>query len=154
MKEETWEGEESALTAYRGPLTPVYYFKYLERILSELDDDWLTVVHNLIWVLKKWERLTRLLGREGTDAWTSGMFYVEVVQVVMLYGSETWVMSLHIGITLSIFHHRVDRILMECQLCRGLYRIWVYPLLVEDIAEAVLKEVETYVYRPPKTAAH
>ena len=37
----------------------------------------------------------------------SGLFYIVVVQLVILYGSETWVMSLLIVRTLGIFHHRV-----------------------------------------------
>ena len=54
-------------------------------------------------------RLARVLIREGADAWTSGQIYLAVVQSVMLYGSETWVMTPHIGRVLGIFHHRVDR---------------------------------------------
>ena len=35
----------------------------------------------------------KLLGREGVDRRTVGIFYVEVVQEVLLFGSETWVMT-------------------------------------------------------------
>ena len=38
-----------------------------------------------------------MLSREGADVWILGRVYVLVVQAVMLYGSETWVMIPHIG---------------------------------------------------------
>ena len=46
------------------------------------------------------------MGREGEDARMLGLFYVAVVQVVLMYGSETWVMSPRIGRTLCGFHNR------------------------------------------------
>ena len=49
----------------------------------------------------------RLLSRDGADARTSGRIYMVVVQAVMLYRSETWVMKPLIGRVLGGFHHRV-----------------------------------------------
>ena len=76
--------------------------------MSVSDDDWMAVVKNLRWAQKKWERMIRVLGREGAYSWMLGVFYIAVVKAVLLYGSETWVMSLFIGRTLGGFHHRVD----------------------------------------------
>ena len=50
-----------------------------------------------------------------------GVFYVEVVQEVLFYGSETWVVSHCIGRTLVRFHHRVAWIIMGNQPWKGLY---------------------------------
>ena len=33
-----------------------------------------------------WERLLQAMGREGADDWMLGIFYVVVVQAVLLYG--------------------------------------------------------------------
>ena len=41
--------------------------------------------------------MTRVLSREGADARTSGQIYLAVVQVFIIYGSETWVMTPRIG---------------------------------------------------------
>ena len=46
------------------------------------DNDWITVVENLKEAQKRWERLTRILGREGEDLRLSGMFFKVVVQAV------------------------------------------------------------------------
>ena len=81
------------LTAYGSPLETIPSFKYLVRILLESDDEWPAVVHNLRKVRKKWALLSRVLGREREDAQTKGLFYVVVVQVVLMYGLETWVIS-------------------------------------------------------------
>ena len=77
------------------------------------DNDWPMVVRNLRWAWKKWDQMTHLLGREGADARMSGMFYVVVVQIFLLYGLETWVMYPCIGRTLHVFHHRVEEATVE-----------------------------------------
>ena len=46
------------------------------------------MVHNLRKARNKWERLLWVLGREGVDARILGIFYVVVVQEVLLYGPE------------------------------------------------------------------
>ena len=119
------EGSATALTAYGHPLAPVSSFKYLGRILLVSDNDWAVVVRNLRRARKKWARLTRVLGREGEDAQALGMFYIAVVQVVLLYGSETWVMYPRIGKTLGGFHHRVACILKRRKPWRDQDGMWV-----------------------------
>ena len=66
-----------------------------------------------------------------------------VVQFLLLYGSETWVMKLHIGRVLGRFNHRVDLRLTGRQPRRGRDGVWVYPLLEDAMEEVGLKEVNT-----------
>ena len=54
-----------------------------------VDEDWTTVVRNLRQAWKNWALLMQFLEREGANVQTPGMFYVAVVQAVLLYGSET-----------------------------------------------------------------
>ena len=98
---------ETAITANRIPLDPVTSFKYLGRVLSVADSNGPAVVHNIWRGRQKWARISRVLSREGADARTSGRIYMTVVQAVMLYRSETWVMTPRIGRVLRRFHHRV-----------------------------------------------
>ena len=98
-------GAEAAITAYGIPLALITSFKYLGRILLvAADEDWPEVFKNLWREHKKWARMTRVLSREGADARTLGQIYLAVVQSVMLYGLETWVMTPHIGRVLGGFH--------------------------------------------------
>ena len=43
----------------------------------------------------------------GVDACNAGIFYTTVFQVVLLYRSETWVVSPRIGKTMVVFHRQV-----------------------------------------------
>ena len=132
------------ITAYGIPLALVTYFNYLGRVLSvAADDDWPAVVHNLQRERQKWARLYRVLRREGAYAQTPGRIYVLVVQVVMMYGSETWVTTPRIGRVLDGFHHMTDRRLTVRQPQKGLYGGWLYPPLEDAVAEEGLQDVET-----------
>ena len=76
--------------------------------------------------------------REGADTCDMGRIYVAVVQAVMIYGLETWVITSHIGRVLGGFHNRVACRLTEnnlggdstvdgcIPLSRKLWRRWYY----------------------------
>ena len=83
------ENLERYLEAYGAPIESVLEFKYLGRILTEMDDDWLAVIRNLRKASRSWGFLSRVLGREGTDPKMSREFYISVTQAVLLFGSET-----------------------------------------------------------------
>ena len=100
-------GAATVITAYGTPLASVSSFKYLERVMSALENNWTVVVRNLKKAQHKWAWLTWVLGKEGSDDRTLGRFYVAVFQTVLLYGSEIWVMAPRIGENLRGFHHRV-----------------------------------------------
>ena len=81
-------------------------FKYLGRILYWSEDNWLEVLRNVGKVRRVWNRLRKMPLREGAETRVSAMFYRAVVQTVLLFGAETWVLSeatlrnlegLHIG---------------------------------------------------------
>ena len=59
------------------------------------------------------------MGREGLDAHTLGQIYLAVVQSVLFYGSETWVVTSLIWRVLGGFHHRLTRRLTGCQPYQG-----------------------------------
>ena len=66
-----------------------------------------------------------------------------VLWLFMLYRSDTWIMTQHIGRFLGRFHHRVDRKLMGRQYRRVQDVVWVYPSLYDALEEAGLQEMET-----------
>ena len=63
-------------------------------------------------------RLKRILSREWANLRVSGMLFKVVVQAVLLFGSETWVMTPCMERALGSFQHRVAQrityILWEC----------------------------------------
>ena len=100
---------ERAFEAYMEPLENVTAFRYLGRVLTAGDDDWLVVVGNLEKARKSWGRLSRILSREGADPKVSGSFYKAVAQAVLLFGAETWVPNPRMERALDSFHCRVAR---------------------------------------------
>ena len=103
------ESEERAFRAYERPLESVTSFKYLGRVLTAADNNWPAVVGNLKKARKSLARLTRILRREGAKPRFSGMFFKAVVQAVLIFGLETWVLTPRMGRALESFQHRVAR---------------------------------------------
>ena len=68
---------------------------------------------------QKWAWLTRILIREGADDQTPGHIYLAVVQLVLLYMSDTWVLTPHMKRVLGKFHQRVARRLTGRQPWKG-----------------------------------
>ena len=68
-----------------------------------------------------------------------------VVQAIILYGSEMWVLTPRIGGFLDILHHRVAQRLKVQQPRRGRDSGWLYPSLAEVMLEAGLHDVKTHV---------
>ena len=71
-------------------------FKYLGLMLDRLDKNLPTVFWNTGKVRQVWDRQGKLLRREGEEPRVSEMFYREVVQAVLIFGSETWILSAEI----------------------------------------------------------
>ena len=92
-EEELRESAERAFEAYGGQLESVSRFTYLGRVITAGDDDWPAVAGNLKKAQKIWGRLSRILGMEGATARISGTFFKSVVQQVLLFGAETWVVT-------------------------------------------------------------
>ena len=102
--EETEERMGRVFSAYGTPLTAVPSFKYLWRTFSYSDNDWPEVEQNLQRERGKWGKLEKILGRERADRRTVWRFYVEVVQAVLLFGSDTWVLTPRVDKSFKIFN--------------------------------------------------
>ena len=106
---ETRENSERDFEAYGAPIESVSEFKYLGRILTATDDDWTAVVGNLRKARRSWGRLSRVLSRKGTDPKVSRAFYIAVTQAVLIFGSETWLLTARMEKALDSFHSRAAR---------------------------------------------
>ena len=56
-----------------------------------------------------WRRMTRILSREGERPRVFGFFFKSVVQSVLLFGVETWVLTPCMGRVLGDFQNQVVR---------------------------------------------
>ena len=97
--------------------------------------------------------LSLILLWEGVDTNMPGVLYKAVVQEVILFGSEKWVMTPCIAGTLGGFHHYMDRWLMVKQPRKEEDGNCRYPSLAAEIAEAGLEVLDNYVARRQNTVA-
>ena len=68
-------------------------FKYLGRAISATDGNWPAVVRNLAQAKTVWRRMSRILSREGATPRVSALFFKAVIQAVLIFGAETWVVT-------------------------------------------------------------
>ena len=119
-------------SSYGIPLEIVTSFRYLGRVILEADDDWPAVVRNLENVRAVWRRMTRILRREGSEPRVSGFFFKYIIQSVLIFGMETWVITSRMGQVLGGFQDQVEQRLTGQLLRKRSDRKWEYTL-----AEAV-----------------
>ena len=95
--------------AYGGKLRRVDRFKYLGRMLSYDDSDTPAIRRNLQQARAAWGRLSAVIAKEEVPPPVAGMFYQAVVAAVLLYGSESWVISAFNLRALEGFHVEAAR---------------------------------------------
>ena len=72
-------------------------FRYLDRVILAVDDDWLAVVRNLERVRAAWNRMTSILSREGSDPQVSGFFFKDTVQALLIFVAKIWLVTPRMG---------------------------------------------------------
>jgi hypothetical protein len=126
------------------PLQSVQEFKYLGRILNENDCDDSAINQNLKRACERWGRIGRILSKKGANAKT-GIFYKTLVQSVLLYGSETWVISKQMLRMLKSFRCRCARFITGKHIWQDKEGNWHHPSSKEVLEMAGLKEIEIYI---------
>ena len=79
---------------------------------------------NLRKARKRWDHMSIILGREGANPRVPGKYLMTLMQAVLIFGEETWVMTACIVWALGGFQHRVDRQITGRQPRRLLDRVW------------------------------
>ena len=108
------EEEERAVTfrafsAYGIPLDTITSFRYLGRVISVADNNWTAVDRNFSKERDMWRKMASILSREGEEPWVSGFFFKAVVQAVLIFGAETWVVTPRMGRFLWEFQEQMAR---------------------------------------------
>jgi len=111
-------------------------FWYLGRLLLQDDDDIQAMRSQLCKARGTWAWIGQVLRRENAPPQISAKFYKAIMQSVIMYGSETWVLSPAAMARLEGFHICASyRMAKEHVSRRGPNLQWVYPS-----SEAVLEE--------------
>lgn len=138
--------QETRFTVFNEEIEVVKEFKYLGRIVTDTDEDKATVLHNLNKAARTWGYLNRLLTKEkerSIKVVTS--VYRTIIQALLLYGSETWVLSQKTLHKLEVFHRRCARCLTGRIIHQAPSGEWIYPNTEEVLKQAGLESIENYI---------
>ena len=125
MVKETQEQMGRVFLAYGTPQTVVSLFCYLGQALLSTNDYLPAVECNIRRAQGKWGRLGKILGKKGADKRTAGRFFVVEVQVVLLFGFKTWVLTPCLEKVLQGSHHQAARQMAGMGSRRQRYKLWV-----------------------------
>ena len=93
-----------------------------------------------------WSRVGQVLWSEQTPPQVAAKFYTSVVQAVLLYCNETWVLSPTALARLEGFHIRAAyRMARWHKPCRSPGNAWIYPKLEDVLEECGLCTVAAYI---------
>ena len=118
-----------AIEVYGKQIQSVPRFTYMGRVMTAGDDNWPAVAGTLPMARKSWGRLQGILRREGAMPRISGNFFKAVVQQVLLFGAETWVVTPKMERALSAFLHGAASRITGRQARREKDGDWHYPSL-------------------------
>jgi hypothetical protein len=117
-------------------LERVEVYKYLGRMMAQDNEDTQAVRAQLRKAHVTWAQFRKVLWSENTPPTVAAKFYLAIVQAILLYGSETWVISPQAMARLEGFHIRaVWCMAQKHKPRRGPQKEWVYPK-----SEDVLRE--------------
>ena len=94
---------------------------------------------------KSWGKVAAVLGKRKVNAQKMAYFYQAIVQAVLLYGSETWVMTQPIIQKLNTFHHQCARFITGSFIHPNDDGTWTYPNSKIILKKAGLATVEEYI---------
>ena len=97
--------------------------------------------------------MLKILGIEGEDRRTAGRLYLAVVKDVLLFGSETWVVTPWLEKALAGFHHQAVWRMVGMVTKRQLDSTWVYPTIGEALVTIRLDYIGVYIARLQNTVA-
>ena len=120
-------------------------FKYLGRIVSEDDNDSLAIEANLKKARAKWAMFKRLLTREHASRRVMGYFYKAIVQAILLFGAETWVISSADMRKLRKFHRSCARFITNRHRTKNADGTWTHPSSALVLEDAGLFEIDHYI---------
>ena len=79
-------------------------FKYLRGIMMASEEYCPEAVGNLQKARKSWAHMPIIFRMEGDNQRVPGMFFKALMQAVLIFGAETWVMTPCVGPDLGSFN--------------------------------------------------
>ena len=125
----------------------VRLFQYLGRIICDDDSDDVAAYTQLKKARACWGRLGAILRSDGASPTTMGKFWKTILQAVLLYGSETWVISRRCLRRLIAFQARCARYMARRHIRQLPDGHWEHPPTAEVLADCKMHPLPTYINR-------
>ena len=106
-----------------------------------------THTHIYIYIYIRWNCIAKILKDEGATPKVMGKFYITIVQAVLLYGAESWVIKKRDYIALRSFHRRAVRYMSGKHIRKHEYDEWEYPNHEELLRKCGLVDINIYIER-------
>ena len=122
-------------------------FKYLGRSIRADNDDWGEATNNIQRARQRWGMIKRILTRDGADKKMMKRFYMAIIQAILLYGSETWTMTVAIIRRMETFHNRIIRHIAGEHIRPGRNNDddWEYPDMEEMRKRMDIRQILEYI---------
>lgn len=117
------------------------------RVVTNDDDDEVAVKRNIARAREKWASMRRFLITDEADPKTMATFYRTVVLYVLLYGSESWVLTKDMIRQLRSFHRRCCRGLTGEFIHQDEDGEWICPSSDGVMEKAGVLTIEEYLQR-------
>ena len=91
------------------PIKSAATLQYLGRSAAYKNIEWAALYHNLMKAQQMWGMVSRVLVKVGATMQALEMMYKTVVQMVLIYVSESWVITDEMMKVLERFHHQIYR---------------------------------------------
>jgi hypothetical protein len=129
-------------TIHGNVLERVEVYKYLGRMMAQDNNDTQAVRAQLRKARATWAWVGKVLWGENTSPTVAAKFYLAVVQAILLYVSEKWVISPQDMAHLEGFHIRAAwRMAQTHKPWQGPQKEWVYPRSEDVLKECGMKTI-------------
>ncbi len=132
-------------TSYRDELERVEVFKYLGRLLAYDNNNTQAMQGNLKKACKSWGQVSCILRAENASRKVCGVFYKATVQAVLLFGSETWMLSPLSLKSLEGFHIWAAYCMAGKMPTRKPDGTWTYPSSRDVLKAVELQTIGHYI---------
>jgi hypothetical protein len=141
-------------TVHGDVLKRVEVYKYLGRMMAQDNNDTQALRAQLWKACATWARVGQVLWNENASPFFAAWIYQAVVQAILLYGSEAWVISQTAMARLEGFHIQATyRMAKRHKPQRGLQNEWIYPRSEDVLKECGMKTMAEHVQIRRKTIA-
>ncbi len=135
-------------------LERVDVFKYLRCLMSQDDNDIQAIRAQIRKARSSWACIGQVLRSENVLPFVAARFYQAIIQAILLYGSELWVVSRTAMVRLEGVHIRAAyRMAKTNRPKRGSNREWIYPRSEDVLKECGMRTMEEYILACRQTIA-